>query len=143
MTVRDRPRTPRKASDDYTVGYKKPPKATQFKKGQSGNLKGRPKKSKNPNKLMHDILNEEMQFTENGEQKTASKREVIARTQSVKAVQGDHRATDRVFGMDETHQSREHQAANSTKSREELSAAAKAILAQFSGKDLQYEPPSE
>lgn len=143
MTVRYRPRTPQRASDDYTVGYKKPPKSSQYKKGQSGNPKGRPKKSKNANKMMHDILNEEMQFTENGEQKTASKREVIARTQSAKAVNGDHRATDRVFGMDGAHQANEQQAANSTKSREELSAAAKAILAQFSGKDLRYEPPTE
>ena len=28
------------------VGYGKPPRATQFKKGQSGNIKGRPKGSK-------------------------------------------------------------------------------------------------
>lgn len=31
-------------SDDYEVGYKKPPEEHQFKKGQSGNLNGRPKK---------------------------------------------------------------------------------------------------
>lgn len=29
---------------EYEVGYKKPPKSTQFKKGQSGNPRGRPKK---------------------------------------------------------------------------------------------------
>ena len=28
---------------DYEVGYGKPPKHTRFKKGQSGNPKGRPK----------------------------------------------------------------------------------------------------
>ena len=33
-------------NDDYNVGYGKPPKASQFKKGQSGNPKGRPKKVK-------------------------------------------------------------------------------------------------
>ena len=31
---------------DYEVGYGKPPKRTQFKKGQSGNPKGRPKAAK-------------------------------------------------------------------------------------------------
>jgi Family of unknown function (DUF5681) len=32
-------------SDSYEVGYGKPPKDTQFKKGSSGNPKGRPKKT--------------------------------------------------------------------------------------------------
>lgn len=31
---------------DYEVGYGKPPKRTRFKKGQSGNPKGRPKGAK-------------------------------------------------------------------------------------------------
>ena len=35
------------ADDDYDVGYKKPPKTKQFKKGKSGNPGGRPKGSKN------------------------------------------------------------------------------------------------
>lgn len=30
--------------DDYQIGYKKPPEATRFKPGQSGNPKGRPRK---------------------------------------------------------------------------------------------------
>jgi len=34
---------PLKQASDYAVGYKKPPKHSQFKKGQSGNRKGRPK----------------------------------------------------------------------------------------------------
>jgi len=51
-------------SDDNTKkpgyppsGYKNPPKATQFKKGQSGNPAGRPKKQKTPTIPHHyDIL---------------------------------------------------------------------------------------
>ena len=30
---------------EYETGYKRPPKKSQFKKGQSGNLKGRPRKA--------------------------------------------------------------------------------------------------
>ena len=32
---------------DYDTGYRKPPKASQFKKGQSGNKAGRPKAAPN------------------------------------------------------------------------------------------------
>jgi Family of unknown function (DUF5681) len=31
-------------TQDYEVGYGKPPKTSQFKKGESGNPSGRPKK---------------------------------------------------------------------------------------------------
>ena len=34
-------------SDDYEVGYGKPPKSRQWKPGQSGNPKGRPKGARN------------------------------------------------------------------------------------------------
>ena len=39
------PLEPKPTEGDYEVGYKKPPKHTQFKPGQPGNPKGRPKGS--------------------------------------------------------------------------------------------------
>jgi len=41
----------KKSNKDKKVGYKKPPKKTQFKKGKSGNPKGRPKKSNPQEKI--------------------------------------------------------------------------------------------
>lgn len=37
---------PKTMADDYEIGYGKPPKQTQFRKGQSGNPRGRPKRKK-------------------------------------------------------------------------------------------------
>lgn len=39
-------KAPRKKFSLFSIGYKKPPKETQFKPGVSGNPKGRPKKVK-------------------------------------------------------------------------------------------------
>jgi hypothetical protein len=39
-------------NDDDDTGYKKPPKHTRFRKGQSGNPKGRPRKIKDPTRLL-------------------------------------------------------------------------------------------
>lgn len=54
---------------DYEVGYGKPPKATQFKKGQSGNSKGRPRKSENVRTLLRETLNQRVQVRVNGKVK--------------------------------------------------------------------------
>jgi hypothetical protein len=44
MAANDIPDAPSKSSQqNYTVGFGKPPKASQFKPGRSGNPKGRPK----------------------------------------------------------------------------------------------------
>jgi len=51
-------------SDEYEVGFGKPPKDTQFKPGQSGNTAGRPKGSKNLKADLLEELSEMMKISE-------------------------------------------------------------------------------
>src|SRR6202030_3462192 len=51
---------------DYEVGYGKPPRHTRFKKGRSGNPRGRPNGSKNLSTLLSETLSEPVIVAENG-----------------------------------------------------------------------------
>ena len=62
---------------DYEVGRGKPPRHTRFKKGQSGNPKGRPRGSKNFYALLTKVLNERVVATLKGRQTTITKQEAI------------------------------------------------------------------
>lgn len=60
-------------SDSYEVGYGKPPRSTQFRKGVSGNPKGRPKKTLD---FDHELIKESESFltiNENGRRRRISK----------------------------------------------------------------------
>jgi hypothetical protein len=47
----------KKKRADFGVGYGKPPKRTQFRKGQSGNAKGRPRGATDTKKSLRKMLN--------------------------------------------------------------------------------------
>jgi hypothetical protein len=68
-----------KTSDDYEVGYRKPPKHGRFQKGVSGNPKGRPKVARDIRAAVLRELNTHITITENGRQIRALKAEVIAK----------------------------------------------------------------
>ena len=63
--------------DDYDVGYGKTPKHTRFKKGQSGNPKGRPKGSKNLKTIIDETLSTRVPVTLDGKKRTMPLREAL------------------------------------------------------------------
>lgn len=84
---------PDQDKQDYEVGYGKPPKATQFKPGQSGNRKGRPQGGQNFSTTLKNELNSTVVITENGRRKKVTKRAVISKQLINKAMSGDPKAT--------------------------------------------------
>jgi hypothetical protein len=61
------------------VGYGRPPKAMQFKKGESGNAKGRPKGSRTVGAVLQEILQQKIAVTENGKTRRVRALEVMLR----------------------------------------------------------------
>ena len=78
---------------DYEVGYGRPPKHTQFKPGQSGNPKGRPKDSRNIKTVLHNVAMEEVVFmTKDGNTIAMSNQEALVRKLFQEAQKGNTRA---------------------------------------------------
>jgi hypothetical protein len=86
-------------TDESMTGYGCPPKASQFKKGRSGNPKGRTKGSSSLKTDLANILEKRFPISENGEQRLVSGREAMLLKVFEKAVKGDIRATAQIFGM--------------------------------------------
>src|SRR5258708_4423322 len=82
-----------KKDSNCEVGFGKPPKHTRFRKGHSGNPKGRPRGSRNASTLLDEALKERVVVSENGRRRKVTKLEAILTQLVNKAAQGDHRAT--------------------------------------------------
>jgi hypothetical protein len=82
----------RPRSRTYEVGYGKPPKATQFRKGVSGNPKGRAKQAKTLNTIVREVMLEKVPVrTSRGERKV-SRAEALVLKQLELASKGNLRA---------------------------------------------------
>ncbi len=77
---------------DYDVGYRRPPKASQFKAGKSGNPKGRPKASRSVGAVLQGILRQRIAVTENGKTRRIPALEVMLRRLTNDAMRSDPRA---------------------------------------------------
>lgn len=83
----------------YDVGYRKPPKHTQFKKGRSGNPRGRPRGSLNFATVLERALREKVVINENGVRKSVTKLVAGFRRFTDKFASGDPKAFRLVASM--------------------------------------------
>jgi hypothetical protein len=90
---------PTAASDDYKVGYKKPPEHSQFQKGHSGNKKGRPKGTKNLKTETIEELSETVKVRIGDRQVRVSKHRALMKILTLKAMKGDMRALSTMLNL--------------------------------------------
>jgi len=79
------------------VGYRRPPVNRQFKPGQSGNPRGRPKGRKNLTTTVVDALNKKITVRDKNGVRTISKFDAMVEVQVNKAVSGNSSSFARVF----------------------------------------------
>lgn len=87
------------ASNDYEVGYGKPPKHTQFKLGKSGNPQGRPKGTKNLKTDLTEELCEKIVVHEGGSSRQISKQRAVVKSLVTRTLKGDARAANTLLSM--------------------------------------------
>jgi Family of unknown function (DUF5681) len=84
---------------ELSVGYCRPPKHSQFKKGTSGNKKGRPKGRKNLATIFRKEMNKTVAISENGQHRMITKVEAAIRQVINRAAQGDPKALREVINI--------------------------------------------
>lgn len=84
---------------DDDVGYGKPPRATRFKPGQSGNPRGRPKGIRSFRIELEEELGQLTSMQDGERQITVSKQRALAKTLVAIAMKGDTRAINMILSV--------------------------------------------
>lgn len=108
------------------VGYRNPPKHGQFKKGQSGNAKGRPRGAKGIKTLLAKELGSRITIGADGQQRRVKRSEALVKGLVNDALRGKDRPRDTVLRLADQIE----QDAQARQSRE-LSAEDQAILDRY------------
>ena len=85
------------ADENYEVGYGRPPKHTRFRKGQSGNPRGRPKGRRNLASDLADELNERIVVREGERRRTVTKQRGILKTLVAQGLRGNTKSAELVL----------------------------------------------
>jgi len=81
------------------IGYGKPPKSGQFKKGKSGNPKGRPKGTKSLKTVVEKELGGKVLLKQNGKPKKVTKLEAVLMRLMKDALEGKARAQGEILKL--------------------------------------------
>lgn len=85
--------------DGYEVGYRKPPKRTQFRPGQSGNPRGRPKGTKNLKTDLMEELGQKIMIREGDRSHSVTKQRAVVKSLVARTLKGDVRAATLLTSM--------------------------------------------
>jgi hypothetical protein len=85
--------------EEEKVGYGRPPLASRFKPGQSGNPKGRPKGTLNLKTDLRNELSEKIQIREGQRSLKVSKQRAMLKALVAEALKGDARAANVVLTL--------------------------------------------
>lgn len=83
----------------YKVGYGRPPKETQFKKGVSGNPAGRPTGARSLHTILAEELRRRVPVQENGRMKNMTKLEVFVRKRVNDGIKGGSRDAEALIRL--------------------------------------------
>ncbi len=114
----------------YDVGYGRPPKLHQIKKGERRNPNGRPPGSRNAKNILRDEHKRTVAIKENGRSRRKPAIEVLIRRDVADALQGNERAKARQIGL-ALQSAAEDEAKAAIKSQQQTIAEDEAILARY------------
>ena len=83
----------------YRIGYGKPPEATRFRKGRSGNPAGKIPGTKSLKAELLDELSQKVPVTENGKRRLMSRQRLIVKRVLADAAKGDAKAREQLFRL--------------------------------------------
>jgi hypothetical protein len=122
-----RKRSAKRDQRDYEIGFGRPPKATRFKPGESGNPRGRPKGSRPVGAVLQEVLRQRIPVTENGRTRRLPALEVMLRRLANEAMRSEPSAVKLMLSLVD----RYAEAPEATLSVDEVLAEDQAIIARY------------